>query len=414
MLGNNAEGVLSYPVERCQEEKYRFFKQGYRLPQIGRIYGWPARPGGGILIATEFMDGRAKTAASAVASRKHHRVTLKAVAEHVGLTPGTVSAVLNNSPASSSVPQHTKNRVLDAARKLNYRPNFFARSLRVKRTFTVGVIAQIGDPYGAMVISGIEQYLRQHGFFFLMVAHPHDEKLLETYSHLLLERGVEGIITVDAPIAQPMPLPVVAVAGHLRLEGVTNIVLDHRRAAQLALKHLVDLGHREIALMKGPPDSSDSVDRWKAVCCVSQGLGIQVRPDLTVQIEGEAGTPELGYPFTKQLLAGNRGFTALLAFNDSSAIGAIRAINEAGLRVPEDISVVGFDDIQSAAYSSPSLTTIRQPLQKMGEIAARTLLDRIDDPEQYLPELLIEPELIVRKSTARPRAQVRGELRRQA
>ena len=360
------------------------------------------------------MDGRAKTAASAVASRKHHRVTLKAVAEHVGLTPGTVSAVLNNSPASSSVPQHTKNRVLDAARKLNYRPNFFARSLRVKRTFTVGVIAQIGDPYGAMVISGIEQYLRQHGFFFLMVAHPHDEKLLETYSHLLLERGVEGIITVDAPIAQPMPLPVVAVAGHLRLDGVTNIVLDHRRAAQLALKHLVDLGHREIALMKGPPDSSDSVDRWKAVCCVSQGLGIQVRPELTVQIEGEAGTPELGYPFTKQLLAGNRAFSALLAFNDSSAIGAIRAINEAGLRVPEDISVVGFDDIQSAAYSSPALTTIRQPLQKMGEIAARTLLGRIDDPEQYLPELLIEPELIVRKSTARPRAQVRGELRRQA
>jgi len=211
-----------------------------------------------------------------------------------------------------------------------------------------------------------------------------------------------------------MPLPVVAVAGHLRLDGVTNIVLDHRRAAQLALKHLVDLGHREIALMKGPPDSSDSVDRWKAVCCVSQDLGIQVRPELTVQIEGEAGTPELGYPFTKQLLAGNRGFTALLAFNDSSAIGAIRAINEAGLRVPEDISVVGFDDIQSAAYSSPALTTIRQPLQKMGEIAARTLLDRIDDPEQYLPELLIEPELIVRKSTARPRAQVRGELRRQA
>ena len=372
------------------------------------------RAPGEVFSSPRIMDGRAKTAASAVASRKHHRVTLKAVAEHVGLTPGTVSAVLNNSPASSSVPQHTKNRVLDAARKLNYRPNFFARSLRVKRTFTVGVIAQIGDPYGAMVISGIEQYLRQHGFFFLMVAHPHDEKLLETYSHLLLERGVEGIITVDAPIAQPMPLPVVAVAGHLRLDGVTNIVLDHRRAAQLALKHLVDLGHREIALMKGPPDSSDSVDRWKAVCCVSQGLGIQVRPDLTVQIEGEAGTPELGYPFTKQLLAGNRAFTALLAFNDSSAIGAIRAINEAGLRVPEDISVVGFDDIQSAAYSSPALTTIRQPLQKMGEIAARTLLGRIDDPEQYLPELLIEPELIVRKSTARPRAQVRGELRRQA
>lgn len=348
------------------------------------------------------MDSPIKAGQKVIAPR-HHRVTLKAVAEHVGLTPGTVSAVLNNSPASSSVPQRTKNRVLDAARKLNYRPNFFARSLRVKRTFTVGVIAQIGDPYGATVISGIEQHLRQHGFFFLMIAHPHDEKLLGTYSHLLVERGVEGFITVDAPIVQPIHLPVVAVAGHLWLEGVTNIVLDHRRAAHLALKHLVELGHSEIALMKGPSDSSDSVDRWKAVCDVSRELGIRVRPDLTLQIEGEAGTPELGYPYTKQLLAQNRRFSALLAFNDSSAIGAIRAINEAGLRVPEDISVVGFDDIQSAAYSNPALTTIHQPLQKMGEIAARTLLSRIDDPERYLAELLIEPELIVRKSTARPR-----------
>src|SRR6202795_2078639 len=258
---------------------------------VGKLIGYPscrrsvlAYPAGRRYSRTPpFMDSRIKAGENTGVVRKHHRVTLKAVAEHVGLTPGTVSAVLNNSPASSSVPQRTKTRILDATRKLNYRPNFFARSLRVKRTFTVGVIAQIGDPYGAMVISGIEQYLRQHGFFFLMVAHPHDEKLLETYSHLLLERGVEGIITVDAPIAQPMPLPVVAVAGHLQLEGVTNIVLDHRRAAHLALKHLVELGHSEIAVMKGPSDSSDSVDRWKAVCCVSQELGIQVRPDLTVQ-----------------------------------------------------------------------------------------------------------------------------------
>ncbi len=129
-----------------------------------------------------------------------------------------------------------------------------------------------------------------------------------------------------------MPLPVVAVAGHRQLEGVTNIVLDHRRAAHLALKHLVDLGHSKIALMKGPSDSSDSVERWNAVCDVANELGVQVQPSLTVQIEGEAGTPELGYPFTRQLLAANHCFSALLAFNDSSAIGAIRAIREAGLR----------------------------------------------------------------------------------
>jgi DNA-binding LacI/PurR family transcriptional regulator len=140
------------------------------------------------------------------------RVTLKSVADQVGLTPSTVSAVLNNSPASASVPQTTKDRILEAARELDYRPNFFARSLRVKRSFTVGVIAQIGDAYDSMVIGGIEDYLRQHGFFFLTAAHRHDEHVLENYAHLLMERGVEGFITVDAPVTQPLPLPTVAIA----------------------------------------------------------------------------------------------------------------------------------------------------------------------------------------------------------
>ena len=330
-----------------------------------------------------------------------NRITLKSVAERVGLTASTVSAVLNDSPAASSVPQHTKNRILAAARELNYRPNFFARSLRVQRTYTVGVIAQIGDPYDSMVIGGIEEHLRQHGFFFLTAAHRHSPEALEKYAHLLVQRGVEGFITVDAPVTQALPLPTVAVAGHLQLATVTNIALDHRKAAALALKHLADLGHTEIAFMKGPPDSSDSAERWKAVQLVSGELGICVKPELSVELQGDCSTPEVGYPFTKELLGRNRRFTALFAFNDNSAIGAISAIHEAGLLVPEDISVVGFDDIQAAAYSSPSLTTVRQPLRKMGEIAARTLLSRIESPEWSMAEILIEPELVVRNSTAR-------------
>jgi DNA-binding LacI/PurR family transcriptional regulator len=198
--------------------------------------------------------------------RKRSPVTLRTVAEHVGLTPGTVSAVLNNSAASRSVPQRTKDRILSAARELNYRPNFFARTLRVKRTYTIGVITEeIGDPYGGTVISGIERHLRANGFFFLTVAHRHEPKLLEDYSHLLLERGVEGFITVDTSVGQQPPLPTVAIAGHRRVKGVTNIVLDHGTAALLALKHLKALGHEEIAFMEGPPTSSDSRDRWKAI-----------------------------------------------------------------------------------------------------------------------------------------------------
>jgi DNA-binding LacI/PurR family transcriptional regulator len=346
--------------------------------------------------------------------KKQSAVTLKTVAEHIGLTPGTVSAVLNNSPASRSFPQHTKNRILAAARELNYRPNFFARSLRVKRTYTIGVLTEeIGDPYGGMVISGIEQYLRQRDFFFLTVAHRHDTKLLQTYAHLLLERGVEGFITVDTSISEPPPLPTIAVAGHRQVKGVTNLILDHRRAAQMALMHLNKLGHKEIAFMKGPTSSSDSEDRWKAILGVSNELGIRINPDLVIRLKGDKVTPDLGYVFTRKLLARNHGpFTALFAYNDSSAIGAIRAIREAGLHVPEDVSVVGFDDIESAAYNNPAITTVRQPLQKMGEIAARTLLNRIENREPYVAEITIEPEFVIRSSTAPARkSRKQGELK---
>ncbi|MHB8525089.1 MAG: LacI family DNA-binding transcriptional regulator [Candidatus Acidiferrales bacterium] len=330
-------------------------------------------------------------------------ITLRSVAEHVGLTPSTVSAVLNNSSASHSVPQRTKNRILAAARELNYRPNFFARSLRVKRTYTIGVILEeIGDAYGSLVISGIERYLREQNFFFLTVAHRHDKKLLATYSNMLRERGVEGFITVDTFLTEVPPLPTVAVAGHRTIERVTNIVLDHHRAALLALKHLVELGHEKIAFMKGSTASADSEDRWNAICEVAAKLGIAVRPQLTVQLEGDDSTPNLGYPFAKQLLARKQPFTALFAYNDISAIGSIRAFQEAGLRVPQDLSVVGFDDIQSLAYITPPLTTVRQPLQKMGEMAARTLLDRIEERVEYVPEIAIEPEFVVRGSTACP------------
>jgi len=126
-----------------------------------------------------------------------------------------------------------------------------------------------------------------------------------------------------------------------------------------------------------------------------------MRTELIVQLEGDDPTPQLGYPFAKKLLARRRPFTALFAYNDISAIGSIRAFQEAGLRVPEDISVVGFDDIQIAVHNSPSLTTVRQPLRKMGEIAARTLLKRIENGEDGVTEIVIEPEFVVRQSTAR-------------
>jgi DNA-binding LacI/PurR family transcriptional regulator len=331
-------------------------------------------------------------------------VTLKAVAQHLGLTPGTVSAVLNNSSAARSIPEHTRNRILAAARELNYRPNFLARSLRVQRTFSIGVIAEeIGDAYGGMIVNGIEAYLSENKYFFFTVAHRHDPRLLETYSEMLLDRGIEGLITIDTSIAAATRLPTVAVAGHQCVENVTNIVLDHRQAAQAALHHLQQLGHKRIAFLRGQQKSSDSASRWAAIEQVACELAIEIRPELVVQLEGMDSTPELGYPFGKELLARNIPFTALFAYNDISAIGAMRAFQEAGCRVPEDISVVGFDDISLASFSIPSLTTVRQPLLKMGRIAAQTVVDRIEERAAFVSEIAVEPELVVRTSTASPR-----------
>jgi DNA-binding LacI/PurR family transcriptional regulator len=344
---------------------------------------------------------------------RENKVTLKTIAEHLGLTPGTVSAALNNSAAARSIPEHTKKRIIEAARALNYKPNFFARSLRLKRTYTIGVIAEeIGDAYGAMVISGIEEYLRKNDYFFLTVIHRHDPKLLQTYAQLLMMRGVEGIIAIDTSMKERLALPTVAVAGHEQVEGLTNIVLDHKRAARLALEHLRDLGHEEIAFIRGHGSSSDSGVRWSAICEVAQQLSIRIRPELTIQLEGLDSTPAIGYPAAKQLLARKKPFTALFAYNDISAIGSIWAFREAGLRVPEDISIVGFDDIPGAAFANPGLTTVRQPLVKMGQIAAQTVVEQIEERGEYVAEIAIEPEFVVRESTGiAPMRQVRSTAR---
>jgi DNA-binding LacI/PurR family transcriptional regulator len=328
------------------------------------------------------------------------RITLRQVAEHVGLAPGTVSAVLNNAPSARAIPERTRNRIHAAARELDYRPNFLARSLRKKRTYTVGLIIQeIGDAYGSLVISGIEAYLRQHNYFFLTVIHRHDASMLREYSQLLLERGVEGFITVDTSLQEALPLPTVSVAGHRTLQGVTNIILDQERGARVALEHLLALGHRKIAFMKGQSFSSDAEDRWKAVCRVTQELGLEMDPDLIVNLESDDPSPQVGYPYAKQLLARKKPFTALFAYNDISAIGAIRAMQEEDLRIPQDVSVVGFDDIQWAAFHTPSLTTVRQPLGKMGQIAAETLIRMIEHHGEHSSEIAIEPTLVVREST---------------
>ena len=332
-------------------------------------------------------------------------ISLRTLGDYLDLSPATISLVLNNAPGVRSIPPETRERVIAAAKKFDYRPSFFARSLRRRQSFSVGVLVpELSDGYSTLVMNGIEEVLIEEGYFYLTASHRRKADLIEEYPGLLMERSVEGFVAIDTALQHSLPIPVVAVAGHKPLPGVTRILLDHRRAAELTLRHLYQLGHRQIAFMRGQPFSSDSDDRWKSLMAVSRELGVTVDAALVAQLEQNLSSPELGYPVAQQLLDAKRPFTAVVSYNDISAIGAIRSFRDHGLRVPEDVSVIGFDDIQAAAYHTPALTTIRQPLNSMGNMAARILLERIRGSREYQECVPIVPELIVRESTMPPAA----------
>jgi LacI family transcriptional regulator len=310
---------------------------------------------------------------------------------------------MNHAPVADSIPRATQERIFAAARELNYRPSFSARWARTARSFTIGVLVpEVSEGYASLVLSGIEGHLLREGYFYLVASHRHLTDLIDEYPRLLMARSVDGMIAVDTPWHSELPIPVATISGENHANGVTSILLDHDRAAELALGHLERLGHKRIAFIKGQEFSSDTAARWESINKVAARLGLQISPKLTVQLEGDLASPELGYRVAKRLLKRKVKFTALFSFNDVSAIGAIEALRSHGLDVPNDVSVVGFDDIQSAAYQRPQLTTVRQPLKKMGMLAAEALLRRIARPDDdtYPRQIVIEPELVVRKSTA--------------
>jgi DNA-binding LacI/PurR family transcriptional regulator len=351
-----------------------------------------------------FVSSKKRKPGAARIRRAHSKVSLKSLADHLGFSPATVSLVLNRSSHADAIPQETKERILAAARKLNYRPNFFARSLRTRRSFTVGVVVpEISEGYTATVLGGIEDYLLEEGYFYFVTSHRHRPDLIDEYPKMFLDRNVDGVIAIDTPWHHAFPVPVATISGHNQAPGVTNIVLDHDCASELALQHLLHLGHREVAFIKGQGFSSDTEVRWKANMEAAMRLGLEVRSKLTVQLEEDSPSPQVGYKAAKKLIHSKVPFTAIFAFNDVSALGAMRALRHSNLHIPEDVSVVGFDDIESAAHSSPELTTVKQPLRKMGRIAAEVVLRGVGESaaKRRAQEIVVEPELIVRQSTAK-------------
>ncbi|MFP5205219.1 MAG: LacI family DNA-binding transcriptional regulator [Acidobacteriota bacterium] len=340
----------------------------------------------------------------------HRAVTIRDVAQAAGVSVATVSMVLNG--VGRRIPSTTHQLVHEAAERLGYSPNLQARSLRSKRTRSVGVLVfDITDPYCSLMIRGVENSLGEAGYMPVLADLQNKPQRLQLCMQMLMERRVEGLIAIANPVhlgsevsiaLEAFRIPAVMIGSESSADRFASVVVDNRAGMQAAVEHLYHLGHREIAVIKGPRAMSDSAPRWDAVRECAREKGIAIDRSLVVQIQGDNSSYEQGYQLTEQLLECGRRFTALIAFDDLTAFAAIGALSRAGRRVPEDCSVVGFDDIPGAAYYNPPLTTVCQHMEEQGacgaEIMRALLLAR---PGKTLPARRerVQPHLVVRQST---------------
>jgi LacI family transcriptional regulator len=343
-------------------------------------------------------------------------VTIRDVAKRSGFSSATVSIVLNSAPLARYIPDTTKGCIQRAASHLGYRPNLFARSLRGRRSHTVGVMVfDMTDPYCTLVLRGIENTLYQSSFLPILTDVHNERSRFERYLEMLLDRRIEGLVVlanwlfVDINVLADLEkhnIPTATVGRELKNDRISSIIVDNGAGARAALEHLHSLGHRKIAFIRGPRQLSDTEPRWRGVRALARERNLELDPRLIVDLP-ESGDPlssfEQGYKLTEELLHRRRSFTALMAFDDMTAFGAIRALSKAGIRVPDQCSVVGFDDVSPAAIYSPALTTVRQPMEAMGTAAATLVLEAINAGLEKRTIRTIHrrivPELIVREST---------------
>jgi LacI family transcriptional regulator, galactose operon repressor len=349
---------------------------------------------------------------------KSSAVTIRDVARASGFSSTTVSIVLNNAPLARYIPPATKKRIETAAKKLGYRPNLFARSLRSKRSHTIGVMVfDMTDPYCTLVLRGIENSLYQLNFLPILTDVHNERSRFERYLEMLLDRRIEGLIVLanwlflDINLIADLEknsIPAIMIGRELRTDSVNSVIIDNEIGGRTAVEHLYSLGHRKIAFIRGPKTLFDSSPRWKGVRSFAQSKNLELDPRLTVDLP-ESRNPisgfEAGYKLTEELIRRGDSFTAVMAFDDMTAFGAIRALTKAGIAVPEDCSVIGFDDVAPSALYTPSLTTVRQPMEAMGSLAVSIVVDAINSVlekrEMSAVHRKVVPELVVRESTRR-------------
>ena len=350
------------------------------------------------------------------AAVKNQLVTMRDVAKASGFSPATVSIVLNNAPLARYIAANTKKRIEEVAKKLGYRPNAMARFLRSKRSHTVGVMFfDIMDPFCTPVLRGIENALYQFSYVPIFADAHNQRNRFERYLEMLLEHHVEALIVVanwlfvDIHLLADLSkrnIPAATIGWELPGDTISSVMVDNEAGGRLAIEHLYQLGHRKIAFIRGPKMLIDSAPRWRGIQKFCHSVGMELEPALISQLpdsfDANSGF-EGGYRITEELLQKKKKFTALMAFDDLTALGAIRALTKAGVKVPENCSVAGFDDVALSALSAPSLTTVRQPLEAMGNLAVNIVMEGVnaglEKRDWTISHQKTNPELVIRDST---------------
>jgi LacI family repressor for deo operon, udp, cdd, tsx, nupC, and nupG len=338
----------------------------------------------------------------AVAASQPARVrTVKEIAAIAKVSVATVSRALQRPEVVS---EETRQRIHEVVKRLGYTPNALARNLRTARTrLIIALLPDIANPFFSEVIRGIEQVAHENGYSVLLGETQSSLVREQAYADMIAARQADGIITMSHRVpAIPMDgrLPVVNACEYIKDNKISSVYIDNVAAAGAAINYLTTLGHRDIAFIAGPPSSPISVDREQGYRLALQRANISADAALTAigDFSIEAGERAI-----ELFLSQGQSFSAVFCSNDEMAIGAMRALISHGLRVPEDVSVVGFDDIRFARYTSPSLTTVAQPKNALGREAMTMLIELLNDPEVPARKRVLTADLVVRGSTG-PRA----------
>jgi LacI family transcriptional regulator len=329
--------------------------------------------------------------------------TMKQVAEKAGVSTSTVSHVINNTRVVSA---DVRERVLSIIAEVRYFPSAVARSLKNDKTHTIGMmVPNNSNPYFAELIHGIEDAAFKLGYNVILCNAYDDSKKQAAYLRVLMEKRIDGLILVAsgaddelALLLREQPVPIVLVDREVAGVEADFIEADHETGGYLATRYLLELGHTEIACVSGPTELPPSRDRVVGYLRALKEAGLKFRLDYLVRSDF---TSEGGFLAFQQLLALKKRPTAIFASNDVMAIGGICAASEARVRIPQDLSVIGYDDIALASYSTPRLTTMAQPKYEMGQLVTTVLLERIMGGHLPLRRELLQTALMVRQSTAR-------------